>query len=137
MQQVISPYVTAGVALVGSSIVVVTPVASPLPDLPDIQSPAVQLTADEADASFPWLTELGTDLKTLSSNFLLAPDVDVQQFIVNAVKDPSDIGTELQTVAAAITLQQGSLSDDAFSGKGGVVDAVTAHTLTGGLGHSL
>jgi hypothetical protein len=49
MQQTLRPYATAGVALLGASMILVTPVAT-LPALPDIQTSAVQLTATEADA---------------------------------------------------------------------------------------
>lgn len=49
MQQTLRPYATAGVALLGASMIVITPAAT-LPALPDIQTSAVQLTATEADA---------------------------------------------------------------------------------------
>jgi hypothetical protein len=49
MEQALRPYATAGVALVGASMIAVTPVVT-LPALPDVQASAVQLIATEADA---------------------------------------------------------------------------------------
>jgi hypothetical protein len=49
MQRTLRPYATGGVALLGASMIAVTPVVTP-PALPDIQTSAVQLTATEADA---------------------------------------------------------------------------------------
>jgi hypothetical protein len=49
MQHVLRPFATAGVALLGASMVVITPVVT-LPALPDIQTSAVQLVDTEADA---------------------------------------------------------------------------------------
>ncbi|MEZ0366930.1 hypothetical protein ACAG26_24960 [Mycobacterium sp. pUA109] len=43
MQLTLRPYVTAGVALAGASMIVATPVTTPLPD---VQLPPIQLTAD-------------------------------------------------------------------------------------------
>jgi hypothetical protein len=45
MQQALRPYVTAGVALVGASLIAVTPVTTPSLGLPDVRMPAIQLTA--------------------------------------------------------------------------------------------
>jgi hypothetical protein len=49
MEHALRPYAAAGVALMGASMIAVTPVAKP-PSVPDIQTSAVQLTATEADA---------------------------------------------------------------------------------------
>ena len=49
MQQTLRPYATAGVALLGASMIVITPAAT-LPALPDIQTFGVQLVDTEADA---------------------------------------------------------------------------------------
>jgi hypothetical protein len=49
MEQALRPYATAGVALVGASMIAVTPFVT-LPALPNVQASAVQLIATEADA---------------------------------------------------------------------------------------
>lgn len=49
MEQALRPYAAAGVALMGASMIAVTPVVT-LPALPDIQTSAIQLIASEADA---------------------------------------------------------------------------------------
>jgi hypothetical protein len=49
MQHVLRPFATAGVALLGASMIVYTPVVA-LPSLPDLQTVAVQLVDTEADA---------------------------------------------------------------------------------------
>lgn len=49
MEQALRPYAIAGVALLGASMIAVTPVVK-LPSLPELQTSAVQLSATEADA---------------------------------------------------------------------------------------
>jgi hypothetical protein len=49
VEHALRPYATAGVAVLGASMIAVTPVVK-LPALPDIQTSAVQLAASEADA---------------------------------------------------------------------------------------
>ncbi len=146
MQQALRPYATAGIALVGGSVIAVTPVVPQrLPGLFDIHAKAVQLTAGESLGDV--LREASTNAKTLADNFLLAPSVGFQQEIValaglfqQAASDPTfdlagALSTNLQDISAAVSLQQPTgLDDDAFAD---VVSAVTPHTLTGGLGHSL
>src|SRR5690349_11478019 len=48
MQSAMRPYVTAGVALVGASVIAVTPIAAH-PNLPQLHMPQVQLTASSID----------------------------------------------------------------------------------------
>ncbi|MGH3564295.1 MAG: hypothetical protein ACRDTN_21590 [Mycobacterium sp.] len=81
MQSALQPYATAGVAIVGASLVAVTPVAAPLPNLADIQSRAVQLTADDAFTDV--FNTASANATTLLNNFLLAPGVALQQLSVN------------------------------------------------------
>ncbi len=57
MQYALRPYATAGVALVGASIIAVTPVAAPLPEL---QARSVKLV----DAWSDLLTDTTTNLTT-------------------------------------------------------------------------
>ena len=49
MEQALRPYASAAVALLGASMIAVTPVVA-VPSLPDVQASAVQLAATEADA---------------------------------------------------------------------------------------
>jgi hypothetical protein len=46
MNSALRPYVTVGAALVGASVIAVTPVTNPLPD---VHAPDIQLTAGEED----------------------------------------------------------------------------------------
>jgi hypothetical protein len=61
MQQTLRPYATAGVALVGASIIAVTPVAAPLPE---IQARSVKLV----DAWSDLLTETTANLTNINAN---------------------------------------------------------------------
>ncbi len=118
------PYATGGIALVGASVIAVSPIAPPLPDihLPnqhELQAAAVRLTAGWNPLT-AWQNAFNTasaNASTLTENFLLAPGVGLQQAIVNEVgflkeviNDPSSIGTVLtqiannaQTVASGLT----------------------------------
>ncbi|HME15228.1 MAG TPA: hypothetical protein VKG83_07215 [Mycobacterium sp.] len=49
MEQALRPSAIAGIALLGASMIAVTPVVK-LPALPELQTSAVQLSATEADA---------------------------------------------------------------------------------------
>ncbi len=124
MHAAIRPYATGGIALVGASVIAVSPIAPPLPDihLPnqhELQAAAVRLTAGW-DPLTAWQNAFNTassNASTLANNFLLAPGVGLQQAIVNEVgflkevlNDPSSIGTVLtqiannaQTVASGLT----------------------------------
>jgi hypothetical protein len=61
MQQVMRPYATAGIALVGASIIAVTPIAAPLPE---IQTRPVQLV----DAWSDLVTETTANLQSIADN---------------------------------------------------------------------
>jgi hypothetical protein len=124
MHAAIRPYATGGIALVGASVIAVSPIAPPLPDihLPnqhELQAAAVRLTAGW-DPLTAWQTAFNTasaNASTLADNFLLAPGVGLQQAIVNQVgflnevlNDPSSLNTVLtqiannaQTVASGLT----------------------------------
>ncbi len=61
MQQVMRPYATAGIALVGASIIAVTPIVAPLPE---IQTRPVQLV----DAWSDLVTETTANLQNIADN---------------------------------------------------------------------
>lgn len=135
-------WTTTGIAIVGTSLIAVTPVT---PALPDVQSPAVQLTAADAgiDLLAPVLAQFNTlsaNVSDLTNNFNLAPFVGMQQAIVNQagyaqelINNPSsfsdvftDIGKNAQTVLSSFFLA-GASPDT-------IAEAIK-HTLNSG--HSL
>lgn len=79
MHATVRPYATAGVALVGASLVAVTPVAAPLPAPVDVQSRAVALTSAWDDV----LNAASANVTTMLNNWYLAPGVGMQQFWAN------------------------------------------------------
>lgn len=79
MHATVRPYATAGVALVGASLVAVTPVAGPLPALLDVQAPAVHLASAWDDV----LNATSANATALLNNWFLAPAVGMQQFVAN------------------------------------------------------
>ncbi len=83
MQQALPPYATAGVTIVGAGLIAVTPAVAPLPDLLDVQSAAVQLTATGFEAWTDQFNAAVANATTLYNNFALAPFVGLQQAIVN------------------------------------------------------
>jgi hypothetical protein len=101
------PWITAGVALVGTSIVAVTPVAAPRPGLPDLQVRAVQLAT-----AFDPITEWEDVFQTASTNataifddWSAAPFPVLQQVIANQegyfqdlLSNPADISTVLTDI---------------------------------------
>lgn len=140
MQQTLRPYVTAGIAIVGSGVVAVTPVATPLPELPVVSD--VVLTADATlpDALSPWTDVFNTasaNATQLANNFFLAPGVGLQQFLANQssfwsqiIDDPASIPTvmnEFQEHLKAV--------NDAFMLFGAdpaTIATTTLHTLNPG-----
>ncbi|OBY29775.1 outer membrane porin GjpA [Mycolicibacter kumamotonensis] len=79
MHAIVRPYATAGVALVGASLVAVTPLSAPAPVLPDVQSRAVALTGAFQDV----LNAASANVTTILNNWYLAPGVGMQQFWAN------------------------------------------------------
>ncbi|OBH21591.1 hypothetical protein EHH44_21270 [Mycolicibacter terrae] len=109
MHATIRPYATAGVALVGASLVAVTPLSAPLPALRDVQSRAVALTSAWDDV----LNAASANMTSLLNNWYLAPGVGMQQFWANQLdywdqlaNDPSGstnaVNEEIQTHLNAV-----------------------------------
>jgi hypothetical protein len=101
MQLVVRPWITAGVALAGAGAIAVSSVA-PLPDLPDIQSRAVRLTAG-FDPFTPFVDVFNTasaNATTVSDFYFEAPGAALQQAIVNQVgsigQDPATVIQDVQ-----------------------------------------
>ena len=127
-------YPLASVALLTCGVVTVSPVARPLPALPDLRSAAVQLTAGSdsgvGDLLTPWITQFNdasADATGLAQNFFLAPFVGAQQATVDGFGYLQDLinGTSLSTVLGDI---QTNLTDvlSAFA----LTDASSATTST-------
>lgn len=79
MHATVRPYATAGVALVGAGLIAATPLATPVPALPNVQSPTVALTGAFEDV----LNAASANLTSLLNNWYLAPGVGMQQFWAN------------------------------------------------------
>jgi hypothetical protein len=87
VQSALHPYATAGVAIVGASLVAVTPVAAPLPGN-SIHDVALTAGGDSTSGPFfdPFIDPFNTasdNATQLLHNFGLAPGVGLQQAIVN------------------------------------------------------
>lgn len=87
MHSVLKPYATAGVAIVGASMLAITPVTPPAPALSAVR--AVALTADGSplgDFLAPWMDQYNTAAAggtQLANNFFVAPWVGMQQMLAN------------------------------------------------------
>ena len=140
MPLAIRPYATAGVAIVGASLIAVTPVAAPPADIHSVAD--VVLAADGSplgDLLAPWLDVLGTssdNVNTLIQPYYLAPNVAFQQLVANlsgyaqqVIDDPTNltqVANEMQenwrAAMSAITLMNADQN---------TVDAVIRHTMDG------
>ncbi|MEB3067947.1 outer membrane porin GjpA [[Mycobacterium] vasticus] len=81
MQLAPKPYVTAGIAIAGASLIAVPPVTPALPSASGVQAPAIQLTGAWEDA----FNAGSANLTQLVNNYGLAPGVGFQQSLVNMV----------------------------------------------------
>jgi hypothetical protein len=68
VHQALRPYATAGVALLGASLIAVTPVTAPSPGVPQVQVRAVQLLDADAAAAGDPFSGVETLLSTLTSD---------------------------------------------------------------------
>lgn len=148
MQQTLRPYVTAGIAIVGSGLIAATPVVTPMADVPTLRD--VALTADGGlpDLLAPWtavFNQASENLSTLSQNFFLAPWVGLQQMLANQgnlwqqiLDDPSTIPAVMQqfqhnldAVMTGYTLINASGGADINEGFTGTIGQVILHTISG------
>ncbi|MEB3034099.1 outer membrane porin GjpA [[Mycobacterium] nativiensis] len=134
MQQYLRPYVTAGIAIVGSGLIAATPVAAPPADVPAFRDVALAAGGTLPDALAPWqdvFNAMSTNATQLANNFFLAPAVGLQQFIANQAAffqqifdDPANIPNvmnEMQTHLKAV--------NDAFTLLGADASTITTTTL--------
>ncbi|MGE2723213.1 hypothetical protein [Mycolicibacterium pulveris] len=89
MQRAVRPYMTAGVALVGASVIAVSPVAPPVPDIKVAAAPAVSSAMQLASATNPLIafSELFSNTLTNASGlfeqFAASPAPILQQVLIN------------------------------------------------------
>lgn len=159
MQQTLRPYVTAGIAIVGSGLIAATPVATPLASVPTVRDVALAAGDTLPDLMAPWtavFNEASQNLTTLTQNFFIAPWAGLQQMLANQsefwqtiLDDPSKIPdvmqqmqSNLDAVLTGYTLQNAS-GALGLSGAEGTIGTVAVHTLSGtdlaagGFGHDL
>lgn len=159
VQQSLRPYVTAGIAIVGSGLIAATPVAALPASVPTIRD--VALTAGDGlpELLAPWtavFNEASQNATILAQNYYLAPGVAFQQMLANQTEywqsvldDPSKIPDVMQqiqhnldAVLTGYTLQNASGSFG-LDGLEGTIGEVGVHTLSGSdltnfaLGHDL
>ncbi|MEB3033117.1 outer membrane porin GjpA [[Mycobacterium] nativiensis] len=79
LRATVRPYTTAGVALVGASLVAASPAPVSMPVSLDVQSRAVALASAWDDV----LNAASANVTTMLNNWYLAPGVGMQQFIAN------------------------------------------------------
>ncbi|MEB3034101.1 outer membrane porin GjpA [[Mycobacterium] nativiensis] len=151
MQQTLRPYVTAGIAIVGSGLIAATPAVTPLADVPVFRDVALTAGGGLPDLMAPWtevFNEASRNATILTQNYLLAPGVAFQQMLANQTQfwqsvldDPSKIPGVMQqiqhnldAVLTGYTLQNASAE---------TIQMVNFHTLSGSdlttfaIGHDL
>ncbi|OBI09769.1 hypothetical protein A5715_12115 [Mycolicibacter heraklionensis] len=160
VQQTLRPYVTAGIAIVGSGLITASPATTPLADgLPTLREVALAADGTLPDLLAPWnavFNEASENATILTQNFFIAPWVGLQQMLANqsefwqsVLDDPSTIPAVMQqmqsnldAVLTGYTLQNASGSFG-LSGLEGTLGTVGVHTLsasdlgTGVFGHDL
>ncbi|CAJ1502743.1 outer membrane porin GjpA [[Mycobacterium] kokjensenii] len=145
MQHALRPYVTAGIALVGSSLISVTPAVAPMPGIATIRD--VALTGAMEDFLAPWIEQYNTaaaNATTLFNNFALAPFVGYQQDLANQgdfwsaiLADPSSIPEQVAQLQEHMKASADAYSLINAGGPTGLAggdpftDLVVAHTLSG------
>ncbi len=145
MYATVRPYFTGGIALVGASVIAVSPIAPPLPDI-HVPSPAQVASSVELAAFVNPITTLVDAIQTSINNLattggqaLADPFPVLQQIGVNGLGYAGIVGTAAQGIASALgsiaTTTLPSALQTAFSqvAAGDVAGAVTTlnNALTG------
>ena len=133
MQQTLRPYVTAGVAIMGASLIAATPVAPP--SLGGSTLRDVALTA--ADAWDEVFNASQQNLTQMLNNYYLAPGVAFQQFVANQnayaqqlLDDPSNITAVTEQIRHNL---DGLLTGFAMNNPSQeTLETVLSHTLAAG-----
>ncbi len=152
MQKTLRPYATAGVAIVGATLITVPPAVASLPDIPAARD--VALTSFLTDAMAPWIDQYNIAAQNstvLANNFNVAPNVALQQFIANQygyiqeiLNDPSKIPAvvsemqeHMRAVSSAYTLL-GIAPDDTTTAATTILHTLSGSNLsTMAIGHDL
>lgn len=141
MQQALRPYATAGVAIVGASLIAVTPAAVTTLDVHVGRD--IALTSALGDSLAPWIEQYNTaavNASLLANNFYLAPNVAMQQLATNLAGYQQQLLDD-PTSLPAITGEMRDHYKDVISGltltnaDADVASAVTKFTIAGD--HSL
>src|SRR5690625_4497002 len=101
MDNALRPYLTAGIAVLGAGAIAVTPVA---PTLPEVQIPAIQLTA--APPLTDWVDIFGTsfnNLVNIGEAWVDAPFPLIQQFVANQLGYGATIFDSLTNLGGVYT----------------------------------
>src|SRR5271157_1509819 len=108
MHTAIRPYATAGVALVGASVIAVSPVAAPLPD---VHIPSLRLPVELTQSTSPILS-LDNTIQTALINAIMALETATNKGIAtltSAISTPfSNLGTALSNLGMTIAAGGGA-----------------------------
>lgn len=132
MQLALKPYVTAGVAIAGASLIAVPSVAAPLPGVAHVQAPAIQLTGAWEDA----FNAGSANLTQLVNNFGLAPGVASQQGMVNMINFMQLLITDQANITTVAEQMQDNIKSvmsawDLLDADDATKAATTAFTING------
>ena len=109
MHTAIRPYATAGVALVGASVIAVSPVAAPLPD---VHIPSLRLPVELTQSTSPILS-LDNTIQTALINAIMAVETATNNGIAtltSAISMPfSNLGTALSNLGMTIAAGGGAV----------------------------
>ncbi|MBO0863847.1 MAG: hypothetical protein J2P16_02095 [Mycobacterium sp.] len=115
MQRALQPYITAGVALAGASLIATAPMA---PYLPDVQVRAVQLTADSVFDPFTTLQDVLTtafaNIQALNAEIAADPFPVLTQISANQMAYGETLTTALQGVGSALNTELTTALPQAF-----------------------
>ena len=145
MHTALRPYMTTGVALVGASVIAVTPISPPPAEIhmpaPRVSSASVELTAafDPITAYTQLFTNTFNNLVGLGGEVLADPAPILRQVLTNSIGNAKIIAGSLQSAGAAVmTVVQGlpavleTARDQLSAGDfAGAVNTVFSYVLAG------
>lgn len=148
VQQTLRPYVTVGIAIVGSGLIAATPAVTPSASVPTIRDVALTAGGGLPDLVAPWtevFNEASRNASQLLNNYYIAPGIAFQQMLANQttfwqsiLDDPSTIPAVMQQMQhnldaylTGFSLWNASGGVDINEGFTGTVGEVILHTLSG------
>ena len=104
MQTALRPYTTAGVALVGASVIAISPVAAPTAAIEKVRDTAVELSAlvNPIEAFGPVFEATVADLQALGEVIGANPTPILSQILVNQINGVGNIGAALEAQIGVI-----------------------------------